>query len=36
LLNELLTRLYKIEASLHPWIPFPFGSSVVCLAGKDK
>jgi ubiquinone/menaquinone biosynthesis C-methylase UbiE len=36
LLNELLTWLYKVEAALQPWIPFPFGSSVVCLAGKGE
>jgi SAM-dependent methyltransferase len=35
LLNELLTRLYRIEATLQPWMSFPFGCSVVCLAAKE-
>lgn len=35
LVNEILTRMYRLEAALQPWMTFPFGSSVVCLAAKE-
>jgi ubiquinone/menaquinone biosynthesis C-methylase UbiE len=34
LVNSILTMVYQCEASLQPWISFPLGSSVVCLARK--